>query len=255
MRKQAVMFEADQYKRTLHTEPQAVSEPPYSRSLKGTSVVPWISHATGRIRCIWLQRGAWGTIRFVLSRIYRRQSSLVFGADLEKPRPPASWDANEQVLQIGPENVDSEMTPELERFLGGEAIDNIEGLHNGDRLFVVVSGGQYLHRGYILFNTREKKLIGEVHDAPMIGCCMTSPAARGRGLYRKALIEEMNYLHRQGYRRVTIETSPDNLASRKGIEAAGFSYAWEARIWILLNLLIVRCIRTQTGNQWRAFLL
>ncbi len=247
------MLGTDQCRTSVKREPQPSSD---RRSIRPPKRAQWMEHARGRLLSIWQRRGLWGMLCFVLGRIYRHQVSLVFEISLKQPRPPVVWDNNEEVLQFGPENVGTKMTTALEEFLGGPlASDNIEGLRSGDRLFVVASGNEFLHRGYILFRTREKQIIGEVHDTPVIGYCFTSAAARGRGIYRKALTEELNYLHREGYHRAIIVTTADNVASRKGIEAAGFSLAWEASVWIVLNWVVVRCIRTPAANRWSAFVL
>ena len=117
-------------------------------------------------------------------------------------------------------------------------MDNLEGVRQGDELFVVANGAAYQHCGYILFKTRQTRVIGERKGTPLIACCLTAPAARGRGLYRRALIAELRHLWDRGYRRVVIETSPDNLPSRKGIEAAGFRLCREVSAWIVLNWLV-----------------
>src|SRR5438046_1603522 len=95
-----------------------------------------------RLQRHWRQRGALATATFVLSRIFRHQVTLVYEALLEKGRcRTVRWEADEQLLQIGPENLDANMTPRLKAFLGGEsAYENLQGVREGDRLFVVASG-------------------------------------------------------------------------------------------------------------------
>ena len=250
------MIKADHHRDSLPTKSTTLPLRAPEETAERTSREHWIAHAFDRLRCIWQQRGFWGTTRFVLSRIYRRQVNLVFEAVLTESRPSVAWKDDEQLLQFGPENVDREMSPELEHFLGGaESIDNIRGVRRGDRLFVVRSENHYLHRGYIMFRTRERRLIGQPHDAPLIGYCFTALAARGRGLYRRALTEELNYLQKKGFARAAIATSPENGASRKAIESAGFSLACESRVWIVLNIFCVRCLTSQERSRWAAFLI
>jgi RimJ/RimL family protein N-acetyltransferase len=106
-----------------------------------------------------------------------------------------------------------------------------------------------------MFNSRAKKLIGEDGDVPLIGYCYTAAAARGRGLYRRALLAEMGYLQHRGYKRVVIDTHPANQASRKGIEAAGFQFLRTVSVWIVLNLFALQ--RTEAGHdtRWRMLFL
>jgi hypothetical protein len=52
--------------------------------------------------------------------IIRRRNHVVYELDLTRPREPVSWAPEEQVIEIGAENLDVVMTPELLEFLGGE---------------------------------------------------------------------------------------------------------------------------------------
>ena len=143
------------------------------------------------------------------------------------------------------------LTPDLFDFLGGgQAYESLQGVRGGDRLFVVARGSEYLHRGYILFRTQQTELLGETEGAPLIASCATAPAARGRGLYPRALNEELRYLHKHGYSRAIIETDPENHASRRGIEAAGFSLAWEMEAWIFINRFVFQRIRKQSRTRF-----
>ncbi len=210
----------------------------------------------GRIGRLRRRRGILATARFLSSRIFRHEIHLVYESRCSGPRTAVEWNGNEQLLHFGPENIDMALTPQLWDFLGGEdAFESLHGVRNGDRLFVVTNGEQYLHRGYIIFKTRQSKLLGDEAGLPLIGYCSTIPSARGRGLYRRALEAEVCYLHSIGHGRVLIETAPENHASLKGIEAAGFTFSWSASIWITLNLLVVRRIRNAPGQQWHVFLL
>ncbi len=206
-----------------------------------------------RVHRLWRQQGARRTARFLSSRILRHRRCLVFEAGLTCARPCPQWLAGEGLQVIGPENIDSEVTPDLHSFLGHEALENLEGVRQGNRLFVVSNGSEFLHCGYILLHSRQTKIIGEPNNPPLIACCQTLDKAQGKGIYRRALQAELCYLHQQGYTRAVIETDPQNIASRKGIEAAGFRFCREARVWILLNWFV--CLRAlePSGPKWRTF--
>lgn len=134
-------------------------------------------------------------------------------------------------------------------------MEYLEGVRKGNWLFVVRNGSEFQHCGYVLFNTRQTKIIGEMENPPLIAGCRTAPSAQGRGLYRRALNAEMCYLRDRGYRRAVIETDPLNIPSRKGIEAAGFQLCRDARVWILLNWLVVQKAVDLSGSKWRVFFL
>ena len=213
-----------------------------------------IGDIVGRIGRTWKQKGALATGRFLLSRIFRYQKHVTYEADCRTPRQPTCWTNGEQILELGPDNLDKNLTPELRSFLGGEeAYESLEGVRSGDRLFVVKNGKEYVHRGYILFHTRQTKILGDPDGAPLIANCATARDARGKGLYRRALNTELVYLHKHVYQRAIIETHPENVASRRGIEAAGFALAWETQVWIVFNWFVVQRIRSKEGTRLRCF--
>lgn len=213
-----------------------------------------ISDIVGRIRRTWKQKGALATGRFLASRIFRHQKHVTYEADCRIPRQPTCWTTGEQMIELGPGNLDKHLTPELRSFLGGEeAYESLEGVRAGDCLFVVKNGLEYVHRGYILFHTRQTKILGDPDGSPLIAFCATARDARGKGLYRRALNSELVYLHKHGHQRAIIETDPENVPSRRGIEAAGFSLAWETQVWIIFNWFVVQQIRNREGTRLRCF--
>lgn len=213
-----------------------------------------IGEMAGRLARYRRKRGMAATLRFLASRIFRCQVHVVYEAVCAPSGPEIGWGADERLLWLGPGTLDANLTPELREFLGGEeAHESLLGVRQGNILLVVTSRGEFVHRGYILFRTRQKKIVGETADAPLIANCATVPAARGRGLYTRALRAELEYLAGQGYSRAIIETHPSNVASRRGIEKAGFTFGWQASVWILLNWLVIQRIRKNGSGQWRAF--
>jgi len=212
------------------------------------------AHVAERIRRHWRQHGPLSTLRFLASRILRRWRCVVYEASLETPGACAHWNDGDRLQVIGPENLDKALTPELRSFLGGEeAIENLEGVRTGNRLFVVANDSGFLHCGYILFQTRQTRIIGETTGPPVIACCQTVPTAQGRGLYRNALRAELCYLRERGYRRAVIETDPKNIPSRRGIEAAGFRLCRQATSWIVLNWIVGQKLVEPSGVRWRLF--
>jgi RimJ/RimL family protein N-acetyltransferase len=215
-----------------------------------------IPSLTRRVFRHWRQHGTGRTIRFLSSRIYRRSLYIVFEAQPDGDVACPHWHGQERLIVIGRNNIDSHLTPSLRTFLGGEeAIENLNAVRQGDWLFVVADGDQYLHCGYVFFRTPQTKLLGEDDNPPLIACCYTPPEFRGRGLYRKALRAELCQLWRSGYKRIVIETHPDNVSSRKGIEAAGFHLRREVTDWIFLNRIVLQRRVEASGSGWISFIL
>jgi ribosomal protein S18 acetylase RimI-like enzyme len=185
----------------------------------------------------------------------RHERHVVFDANLDVAFDDVPWSDGERLNVIDRGNVDSAIGADLLKFLGGDAAaENLKGVREGNELFVIAQGAEYQHCGYILFRTKESRIIGEPKDAPLIACCFTAPSARGRGLYRRALIAELRHLKERGYRRAVIETSPENLPSIKGIEAAGFRLCREVSVWIFLNCLVYQK-RIESSGATRSLIL
>jgi len=215
-----------------------------------------IRAVASRLMRLWKQRGAWATLQFLLTRIFRHEVHWVYLISTDQVHPPVQWNPTERLKIIDADSLDVELNPALEAFLGGPmALENLSGIRNGDLLFVITDEERYVHRGYALFKTRQKKLLGEEEDTPIIAYCYTPAAARGRHLYQRALVAEIHYLQAIGFRRIAIETDPSNVASQRGILAAGFNFSREVRVWIVLNSLIIRLTRGGAGRTLRVFIL
>jgi hypothetical protein len=78
--------------------------------------------------------------------------------------------------------------------------------------------------------------------------CRTAPAHTGRGLYRSALRISGACLAREGARHAWIETEPDNLSSRRGIAAAGFTPVAELS---MVDIVGMRWLRASANGRWR----
>lgn len=77
-----------------------------------------------------------------------------------------------------------------------------------------------------------RRRYGAIADrGTMLGYYWTAPAARGRGLYGRLLAHSLALCEKD--RPIVIATSPDNGASQRGIEKAGFRSLgeWEGRIF------------------------
>ena len=141
---------------------------------------------TAKISSHCRSHGILNTVQFLASRVVRHQQHVVFEAVLDTAPADVMWPEEERLKVIDRSNVDAAIGTELRAFLGGDgAQDNLEGVRSGNELFVVANGAAYHHCGYILFQARQMPIIGESKETPLIACCFTAAAARGRGLYRQ----------------------------------------------------------------------
>jgi hypothetical protein len=115
-----------------------------------------------------------------------------------------------------------------------------------------------LHRGYIRLISPSKAdaksmFFGKLAAVPEIRSCETAPSARGKGLYRRVLNEQLRFLHSLGHSSGFLDLSPENLASYKGAKAAGFETCRELNDWILFRSLVLQRVRENSVSSWRLF--
>jgi RimJ/RimL family protein N-acetyltransferase len=187
--------------------------------------------------------------------IIRRRNHVVFELDLTPPRAPVSWAPEERVIEIGPENIDTVMTPELLEFLGGDSVrKSLEGIRRGNRLIVVQDSEGYAAYGHVVINGAEYlRTLEESEPTPYLGNFLTVPRARRRGLLQKAGNECLLMLQRRGYRRVLAEARPTNTGSVKGMENQGMRRIRHLMGWIVFERLVIQR-DIQNAGRWRVLL-
>lgn len=170
-------------------------------------------------------RGPAGFMRFLALRVGQWRADVLYEADLSllalSPLPESAI----ELVRVGRDNLGSSATRGVEDgVLTAENHAYREALTGDDQLFATVDPqGQVISYGFVLFDSFYKRILGEARATPMIGNCFTWPAWRGRSLYPRLLMATCRQLAAQGHRRVIITCAPDNHASIRGIEKAGFT--------------------------------
>jgi hypothetical protein len=198
-----------------------------------------------RLVAVWNTRGPLGFLRFLASRAVGHRRDAIFAMEILPGQEALRWDGPGTLVCISRGNLDRELTPQLAAQLSrGEGAEYLAGLRHRDLMLAVVDGaGQILHHSFILFDTRTKVMLGEGADVPLFGHCVTRPEARGQRLYPRALQWGLAMLAQLGHRRAVINCDPDNRASIRGIEHAGFCRERDVSTWIIAS-----CIGLQTGT-------
>ncbi len=174
--------------------------------------------------------------------VVRRRNCVVWEADLTVPRAPTSWAPGERAIEIGPENLDAVMTPELLAFLGGDRVrKSLEGVRRGNRLLVVVDDDGYAAYGHIVVNSEGYvRVLGEREPVPHLGNFFTASRARRRGLFKGILNESQRVLQQLGYGRALLETRPTNTASMRTNERMGMRIMRHLKGWIVFDSLVIQ---------------
>jgi hypothetical protein len=174
--------------------------------------------------------------------VVRRRNHVVFELDLTVPREPTPWAPGERAVEIGPDNIDTVMTPELIEFMGGERVrKSLDGVRRGNRVVLVVDAEGYAGYGHLVINSKEYvRALGEREAVPYVGNFFTAPRARRRGLFEKINNECFIVLQRLGYRRVVAEARPTNAGSVKGSERVGMNIARHLTGWIVFEHVLIQ---------------
>jgi hypothetical protein len=221
------------------------------------SLQPSVGHSSAARGRRGLRQVLGAAIKTLCYPIVRRNRRLVWEVALSKEQQRARWEDGERLLILGPENLDAALTPELLAFLGGEpARRELDGVRQGDRLFVVTHGTRLLSCSYIFFDTtaetrRQLRILGENRPVPVIGLSYTAPEARGRGLYRRILTEMFWWLGNVGFKRAICEVDPENAPSNKASAASGMKVCRELVDWRIANCVLVQRAATPLGRTWR----
>ena len=202
--------------------------------LVGLAVVD--TYVLRKARWLIRDRGVFYFVRFALGRLFvRRLASVVYEYDLATAPTPPSWNPGERLHIFDAGNL-NDMPDALQTLLGGEhAEEYLRGVRRRDLLFSLEADGQFVHYGFILFDAKQLRILGQQQNLPLIANCYTVPSYRGNGCYPRTLRAVLHHLGTFELERALIETHPENIASRRGIEKAGFRLTVEIRGWVIFN--------------------
>lgn len=212
-----------------------------------------IAHLATRLHSIWRSRGFLGLCWFLVTRLARTQSDMVFEQRLRDQPIPTAFGANRTILIIEHENVgDPSLQDIVIQLLASESAIYRSGLQQGDLAFAVVDENRrLLHRSFVQFQTRYKTLLGETADVPLLTNCHTIPSMRGERLYPKTLCYAGAILAKRGYHRMIITCDEKNLASIRGIAHGGFILKRVIRSLIVFARFAVQKINVDQTINWR----
>ena len=169
-------------------------------------------------------RGAVGFLRFVALRLVQWRGDLLYEMDLRALAAMLQAEQDESVVLVDLHTLDNEATQVAQKtVLTGGNHAYREELRGDGQLFALTNAqGQVTSYGFVLFDSFYKRIMGEARATPMISNCYTFPEQRGQGLYPRLLLAVCRSLAAQGHQRAIITCAPDNSASIRGVEKAGF---------------------------------
>ena len=123
--------------------------------------------------------------------------------------------------------------------------------------FVYTEDGRLGHISWLYYERDPNRILRLGAGECEVKFCLTLPEFRGRGLYPAALRAIQRYLGERGYRRCFICVRPDNGASIRGIEKAGFVRAGSTRLRKVLGVQVsrpqaTRVLQLEEERRWIA---
>jgi RimJ/RimL family protein N-acetyltransferase len=179
-------------------------------------------------------RGGAGFLRFLALRLVQWRGDNLYEIDLRQlgamPAPVPG------LILVDRYIYGSEATRAVEDAVLTESQCEYRDELRGDAMMFVVTGdkGQVASFGFVLFDSFYKRILGESRATPMICNCFTYAQYRGQGLYPQLIQGACHSLAAQGFERAIITCDPDNAASIRGIEKAGFT-----KVKTLYSLVLV----------------
>ena len=219
-------------------------------------------NAIGKVKQSWHDHGwlatALAIVETAFRPVFRLRRRCVFVARLDEHRAPSVWEADERLLIVNATNLNSLPARVWEFLQTEDQQPDLLGIREGNTLFLVMDGVECLHRGYVRVrdaagSDRKTVFFGDLETLPEIRSCETVPKARGKGLYRRVLNEQLRFLASLGYQRAVLYTMGENTASMKGATAAGFKLHRRLHDWILFQLLVFQRVREAGRTWWRIF--
>jgi ribosomal protein S18 acetylase RimI-like enzyme len=176
-----------------------------------------------RLDTEWRTRGAVGFARFIALRVVQRRADVLFEYDLTELTGGGDPGTG-PIVVVDRNNFGSAASAAVEKGVlsGGNHAYVKELQGQGQLLAATDPQGRVTSYAFVVFESFYKRILGEATATPIISNCLTFPAYRGQGLYPEVLRASLRHLAAQGYSRAIITCAPDNSASIRGIEKAGF---------------------------------
>jgi hypothetical protein len=206
-----------------------------------------------RLLSVWRTRGGPGFLRFLITRLARIQSDMMFERMLVDQTEPPSFGPDRQIILIDRDNLDDPSLQDVvSQLLTSESSIYRQGLKENDLAFAVVDRErQLLHRTFVQFETSYKTLLGEAMSVPLLTHCHTIPSMRGERLYPQTLLHVGALLRARGYDRMIITCDERNQASIRGIGHGGFELISSIRSLVILARFGIQQIKTKQTVRWR----
>lgn len=174
-------------------------------------------------------------------RVLRVHHYLVFERDCEGAAAPA-LQGGESIFVIDASSLDehAEVVRAVQR-LAGDAADYFKDVRAGKVVALVIQyQGEVVHYSYVFLRNKSACILGLNKQTALIGNAFTVPAYRGKGCQSRSVALRAAIAAGRGFTVVAAETSPDNVASQRGLQNGGMRRVGSLDLMVVLNSLVIR---------------
>lgn len=209
-----------------------------------------------RIIQVYRIQGGYALFSFLFSRIIvRKWKTLVYEYDLTKLAESHHMNSVYQVCWWDRQSIKNISQKSLNSLDATAARQMLENVKSGDLAYTIMVEENITHYGCVMFNSRQNIILSEAGDTPLIGYCYTHPDYRRKGMYTKGLRATAIKFKEKGFKKLIIETHPDNLYSSLGIKKAGFILSKYINGYIIFNTICVFLIKKHTNKRIRIWMI
>ena len=198
---------------------------------------------TERLKLLGLRRFS----QRVLAAVFRSRAYLLYsrncaGATMPDPLPGETF----RVLTA--DNL-AEMQTVVDGLLSLSA-DNAEYIADIRRRhvigFIIEFDDTVAHYGYVFLRNKTACILGLDDKTALVGNAFTVPTYRGKSAQPRSVKARASLARDAGYERILAETSPDNLASQRGMTKGGMQLLGRMDLLVAISVLVFRW-RRPTG--------
>jgi RimJ/RimL family protein N-acetyltransferase len=147
----------------------------------------------------------------------------------------------------------AEMQPVVEALLAvsGSTAEYVADIRRGRIVgFVILYQDEVVHYSFLFLRNKTACILGLDRHSALIGNAFTIPGYRGRRAQPRSVKARCHLAREAGYERIVAETSPDNLASQKGMQKGGMLLLGRMDLALALTIFVFRWRRPSGFRLW-----
>lgn len=180
-------------------------------------------------------------LKKVFRRIFRVHHYQLFKAACNVIQQPRLGDHEEDlVIDAANINQNTKVLTALNK-IAADTVDYLEDVNAGRVVaLVILHQGEVVHYSYVFLRNKSACVLGLDRDTALVGNAFTVQSYRGKGCQARSVALRAAIAQDRGFRFIAAETSPENLASQRGLQNGGMGLVGRLDLAVILNCLVIR---------------